>query len=78
MCERGVLVSVDVALAARASYGEGPTWDPASESLLWVDMNGGMVHRFRPGDGSDAVTVVDQPVATAKPRVGGGLAVEFA
>ncbi|MEV5596768.1 SMP-30/gluconolactonase/LRE family protein [Streptomyces sp. NPDC052496] len=64
---------VDVALAVRAHFAECPTWDAADGSLLWVDMNDGEVHRYRPSDGGDTVTVVGQPVAAALPRAGGGL-----
>lgn len=71
------MVAVEVALAARASYGEGPTWDPAAGTLLWVDMNENQVHRFCPADGSDAVVTMDQSVAAAKPRAGGGLVVSL-
>ncbi|MFF3271328.1 SMP-30/gluconolactonase/LRE family protein [Streptomyces chrestomyceticus] len=66
-------MSVEVALAVRAHFAECPTWDAADGSLLWVDMNEGGVHRYRPSDGGDTVTVVDQPVAAALPREGGGL-----
>ncbi|MFI2239601.1 SMP-30/gluconolactonase/LRE family protein [Streptomyces chrestomyceticus] len=66
-------MSVEVALAVRAHFAECPTWDAADGTLLWVDMNEGGVHRYRPSDGGDTVTVVDQPVAAALPRAGGGL-----
>jgi sugar lactone lactonase YvrE len=36
-------------------------------------VNEGQVHRFRLSDGRDVVDTVDQPVAAAKPRAGGGL-----
>ncbi|MFH8345628.1 SMP-30/gluconolactonase/LRE family protein [Streptomyces sp. NPDC018045] len=66
-------VSVEVALTVRAHFAECPAWDAATGTLLWVDMNEGAVHRYRPADGGDTVTAVGQPVAAALPRAGGGL-----
>nr|WP_153426647.1 SMP-30/gluconolactonase/LRE family protein [Streptomyces alkaliphilus] len=53
--------------------GEGPTWDSDGERLIWVDILGGRVHGYRPGDGRRSVRVVEQHVGAAKPRAGGGL-----
>lgn len=63
----------DLVIDARAIHGEGPAWDVASGSLLWVDMLGDRLHRTAP-DGSDSVVSFDQPVCAVVPRVGGGLA----
>ncbi|CAM5549925.1 SMP-30/gluconolactonase/LRE family protein [Streptomyces abikoensis] len=64
-------MNVEIALPAQAGFGEGPTWDTASSTLLWVDMGACTVHRFDPADGSDTATAFGQPVAAAKPRTGG-------
>ncbi|MCE7082678.1 SMP-30/gluconolactonase/LRE family protein [Streptomyces sp. ST2-7A] len=64
---------VEPAVRARAELGEGPTWDPTGERLIWVDILGGRVHDFHPGDGRRSVRVVEQHVGAAKPRAGGGL-----
>ncbi|MBB0243258.1 SMP-30/gluconolactonase/LRE family protein [Streptomyces alkaliphilus] len=64
---------VEAAVRAGAELGEGPTWDPDGERLIWVDILGGRVHGYRPGDGRRSVRVVEQHVGAAKPRAGGGL-----
>jgi sugar lactone lactonase YvrE len=64
---------LEIALRGEPALGEGPTWDIGDGSLLWVDIVGSAVHRFRPGPGTDDVTVVPQHVGAAKPRTNGGL-----
>ncbi|WP_223198875.1 SMP-30/gluconolactonase/LRE family protein [Solihabitans fulvus] len=65
--------SVEVAVRCEAIIGEGPTWDAATSTLLWVDILGSEVHRFAPGRGSDAVLATPQHVGAVKPRTRGGL-----
>jgi sugar lactone lactonase YvrE len=67
------VTDVEIALRGEPALGEGPTWDVADGSLIWVDIVGASVHRFRPSSGTDEVTPVPQHVGAAKPRVGGGL-----
>ncbi|GAB3127315.1 SMP-30/gluconolactonase/LRE family protein [Streptomyces calidiresistens] len=64
---------VEPVVRERAELGEGPTWDPDGERLIWVDILGGRIHGYRPGDGRRSVRVVEQHVGAAKPRAGGGL-----
>jgi len=45
----------EVAVAAGAELGERPFWDPADGCLLWVDINAGRLHRYRPGAGDEVV-----------------------
>ncbi|GAA0627680.1 SMP-30/gluconolactonase/LRE family protein [Kutzneria viridogrisea] len=63
----------EVAVRATAELGEGPTWDPGSSTLLWVDILGCAVHRYDPLRGSDVIMELPQHVGAAKPRAGGGL-----
>ncbi|MFI0444017.1 SMP-30/gluconolactonase/LRE family protein [Actinomadura sp. 6N118] len=63
----------DIALPAQAQLGEGPTWDPATRRLLWVDVLASKIHTYHPGTGSDEVFSADQHVGAAKPRANGGL-----
>ena len=62
----------DVVVEARAELGEGPRWDAASGTLLWVDIPGHRVHRYDPVTGLDAEELVPGLVSLALPRVRGG------
>lgn len=64
-------------MRAEAALGEGPTWDHASGTLLWVDVLASEVHRHSPARGDDAVLEVPQHVGAAKPRTRGGLVVNL-
>jgi sugar lactone lactonase YvrE len=64
---------LDIALRGEPTLGEGPTWDVATGSLVWVDILGSAVHRFHPGTGEDDIIPVPQHVGAAKPRTNGGL-----
>ncbi|MFP3986324.1 SMP-30/gluconolactonase/LRE family protein [Streptomyces sp. E11-3] len=68
---------VEVAVRERAALGEGPTWDPDTRRLIWVDILGSRVHTYSPADGRRTVMATEQHVGAAKPRVGGGLVVNL-
>ena|ERR1022692_3043014 len=55
-----------------AELGEGPCWDVASNSLYWVDVPAGLVHRLDSG-GSHLSWNAGQPVGAVVPRASGGL-----
>ncbi|MGW8060721.1 SMP-30/gluconolactonase/LRE family protein [Streptomyces ziwulingensis] len=63
----------EVAVRAEASLGEGPTWDPATGRLLWIDILGSRVHTYDPATGRRTLRRTDQHVGAVKPRAGGGL-----
>ncbi|MER5193079.1 SMP-30/gluconolactonase/LRE family protein [Streptomyces sp. NPDC002755] len=65
--------SYELAVRAEATLGEGPTWDPATGRLLWLDILGSRLHGYDPSTGRRTVRVTDQHVGAAKPRAGGGL-----
>ncbi|MEU4348049.1 SMP-30/gluconolactonase/LRE family protein [Streptomyces sp. NPDC023838] len=67
----------DVAVPARAELGEGPTWDPASGRLIWVDILSSRIHTYEPDNGRRTVMATEQHVGAAKPRAGGGLVVNL-
>jgi sugar lactone lactonase YvrE len=62
-------------LRARARLGEGPAWDAASRSLVWVDIYDRRVHRFCPRDGSDQAWDVPTTVGFAVPAADGRIVV---
>ena len=64
---------VELALDARAELGEGPSWDPATRRLIWVDITAEIVHRFDPASGDDARFDIEQPVGAAVPATDGRL-----
>jgi sugar lactone lactonase YvrE len=65
---------VAVALGARAALGEGPSWDPETRRLIWVDITAGLVHRFDPASGNDERFDIGQPVGAAVPTSDGRIA----
>lgn len=65
---------VEIVLDAGAELGEGPTWDAETRRLIWVDIPGGVVHRFDPRTGRDEVLEVGGPVGAAVPTRSGRLA----
>jgi sugar lactone lactonase YvrE len=65
----------ETAVAAGAELGERPFWD--GSGLVWVDIEAGRLHRYRPGQGDETVLELSaggRPVAlgAAAPRRGGG------
>ncbi|MEU5609157.1 SMP-30/gluconolactonase/LRE family protein [Streptomyces sparsogenes] len=68
---------LEVAVRATAELGEGPTWDAAAKRLIWVDILSSRVHTWDPATGRRTVLVTEQHVGAAKPRAGGGLAVNL-
>jgi sugar lactone lactonase YvrE len=64
---------VEVALPSRAELGEGPAWDERTQSLLWVDIVTGRVHRFRPDLGADIAADVGSTLGAVGLRADGGL-----
>jgi sugar lactone lactonase YvrE len=57
----------------RCQWGEAPIWWQGA--LYFVDIEGHLVHRFDPADGSERSLDVGQRVGTVVPRAGGGLIV---
>lgn len=68
---------IEQAVAADAELGEGPTWDPATRTLLWVDILRARVHTYCPATGLRTTLDTGQHVGAAKPRARGGLVVNL-
>ncbi|WP_231626575.1 SMP-30/gluconolactonase/LRE family protein [Streptomyces apocyni] len=73
----GSRVRVEVAVRESAALGEGPTWDPVTQRLIWVDVLGSRVHTYAPATGHRTILATEQHVGAAKPRAGGGLVVNL-
>ncbi|MFI1965203.1 SMP-30/gluconolactonase/LRE family protein [Streptomyces pathocidini] len=67
----------EVAVRAAAELGEGPTWDPETGRLIWVDILSSRVHGYDPATDRRTVLPTEQHVGAAKPRAGGGLVVNL-
>ncbi|MGW2560843.1 SMP-30/gluconolactonase/LRE family protein [Streptomyces sp. NPDC001514] len=70
-------VRYEVAVHEQATLGEGPTWDPTTARLVWVDILSSRIHTYDPGSGRRTVMATEQHVGAAKPRAGGGLVVNL-
>jgi sugar lactone lactonase YvrE len=57
----------------RCQWGEGPVW--WRDALYYVDIEGHLVHRYDPADGSETSWDVGQRVGSVVPRAGGGLVI---
>ncbi len=63
----------EVAVPAGAELGERPFWDAGQACLMWVDINAGRLHRYRPGVGDEiALDLSGVALGAAAPRRGGG------
>lgn len=62
----------EVAVHAEASLGEGPTWDPATGRLLWIDILNSRLYTYDPATGRRTERTTEQHVGAVKPRAGGG------
>ncbi|QKV95132.1 SMP-30/gluconolactonase/LRE family protein [Streptomyces sp. NA02950] len=67
----------DIAVRATATLGEGPTWDPTTRRLIWVDVLAARVHTYDPATGHRTTLATEQHIGAAKPRAGGGLVVNL-
>lgn len=64
---------VEVVLELATEIGEGPHWDSASATLLFVDSTPGIIYRYNPHTGHLSSVSVGQQVGAVIPRRKGGL-----
>ena len=63
--------TVDVVVDCRSLLGEGVTWDPESETLLWLDIDQQLFHRLHAG-GRHESRSLERTASVVVPRCGGG------
>ena len=63
----------ELVVRTRAEVGEGPIWDPGTQTLVWVDITGAAVHRFDPATGQNVRMDVGVDVGAIAVRASGGL-----
>lgn len=68
----------ELVLDAGATLGECPSWDPSTETLTWVDIAGGVVHRFDPATSGDRSWHVGMSVGAAATCTSGRIALAAA
>lgn len=64
--------SLEVVFAENTDLGEGPTWDEATGTLVFVDSNRGHIYRISPDGRLKSKTDVGQVIGAAIPRRSGG------
>jgi sugar lactone lactonase YvrE len=64
---------LELVLDARAGLGEGPVWDAGDGTLLWVDIEAGVLHRLDPADGADRAEPVGGTLGAVALTTDGGV-----
>ena len=70
-------MSLTIALDIRAELGECPIWDADGQALVFVDIKGRALHRFRPATGEHAVMTMPEDIGCVAFRKGGGFIAGF-
>jgi sugar lactone lactonase YvrE len=71
--QQELTATADVVVEADSVLGEGPVWDAADGTLLWIDILADRVHRSDLGSGGTITIQADRTVGAIAPRAGGGL-----
>jgi sugar lactone lactonase YvrE len=65
--------AIELAVDARAQLGEGPCWEPKSQTLYWVDIYAACVHAFTPATRAERTWRLDFWPGCVVTREKGGL-----
>ena len=68
-------MSVDLVVECRSLLGEGVTWDASSQTLLWVDIDGCLLHRLHSNGQHEQVSMIAPTSVVVPTRSGELLAV---
>ena len=66
--------NVEKLAAENALVGEGPVWDVESQTLYWIDIQGGKFWNYDPATGENKLLHQGYNVAGVTRNKGGGLA----
>lgn len=65
-------MKVELIVDCQSLLGEGATWDAATQTLLWVDIDGRLLHRLY-SDGRHEATTLETPISVVVPTINGDL-----
>lgn len=65
------IISSECLLEEQMELGEGPVWDGRLQELLWVDIEGRQLHRYRPSDGRKLQYRMEQKIGAVVPAEDG-------
>lgn len=71
----GAEMSVDLVVECRSLLGEGVTWDASSQTLLWLDIDGCLLHRLHSNGQHEQVSMIAPTSVVVPTRSGELLAV---
>lgn len=66
-------ISIESVVSSHSGIGEGAVWDVRTDRLWWVDIPGGLIHRFDPHSGQNESWDFGEPVGCLALREQGGL-----
>ena len=67
------MTDLEHVFGAQDQLGEGPLWDPAGQTLYWVDIEAGRYHTLHPASGAHQIVEVGEMVGVLALREQGGM-----